>query len=165
MKNQRRILCKRSSGKLRTPGASQASRSGKARIPGRPDPYSVPPIGQWFLSARRDPATSSKQDSACPDCRIRTPVPRPVRGGTTGPPVLREVPRDRFERQEFRARVCDCDAFRRFEERIWRLGSESNRRTRLCRPLHNHSATQPEIPQRQPSSETKIYPTALIRDG
>jgi hypothetical protein len=25
----------------------------------------------------------------------------------------------------------------------WRLGSESNRRTRLCRPLHNHSATQP----------------------
>src|SRR5210317_2160433 len=23
----------------------------------------------------------------------------------------------------------------------WRLGSESNRRTRLCRPLHNHSAT------------------------
>jgi hypothetical protein len=26
----------------------------------------------------------------------------------------------------------------------WRLGSESNRRTRLCRPLHNHSATQPE---------------------
>ena len=25
----------------------------------------------------------------------------------------------------------------------WRLRSESNRRTRLCRPLHNHSATQP----------------------
>ena len=25
----------------------------------------------------------------------------------------------------------------------WRLGSESNRRPRLCRPLHNHSATQP----------------------
>ncbi len=25
----------------------------------------------------------------------------------------------------------------------WRLGPESNRRTRLCRPLHNHSATQP----------------------
>src|SRR5579863_5830956 len=24
-----------------------------------------------------------------------------------------------------------------------RLGSESNRRPRLCRPLHNHSATQP----------------------
>ena len=27
----------------------------------------------------------------------------------------------------------------------WRLGSELNRRTRLCRPLHNHSATQPCI--------------------
>lgn len=26
---------------------------------------------------------------------------------------------------------------------IWRLGPESNRRTRLCRPLHDHSATQP----------------------
>ena len=25
----------------------------------------------------------------------------------------------------------------------WRLRSESNRRTRFCRPLHNHSATQP----------------------
>ena len=28
-------------------------------------------------------------------------------------------------------------------KRKWRLGSESNRRTRLCRPLHDHSATQP----------------------
>jgi hypothetical protein len=26
---------------------------------------------------------------------------------------------------------------------FWRRGSESNRRTRLCRPLHNHSATPP----------------------
>ena len=26
---------------------------------------------------------------------------------------------------------------------IWRRRSESNRRTRLCRPLHNHSATPP----------------------
>ena len=25
----------------------------------------------------------------------------------------------------------------------WRLGSESNRRKRCCRPLHDHSATQP----------------------
>ena len=25
----------------------------------------------------------------------------------------------------------------------WRPGSESNRRTRLCRPLHDHSATWP----------------------
>ena len=27
--------------------------------------------------------------------------------------------------------------------RIWRLGAESNRCARLCRPLHNHSATEP----------------------
>ena len=27
----------------------------------------------------------------------------------------------------------------------WRLGSESNRRTRSCSPLHNHSATEPYI--------------------
>lgn len=26
---------------------------------------------------------------------------------------------------------------------IWRRGSESNRRRRLCRPLHDHSATPP----------------------
>ena len=26
---------------------------------------------------------------------------------------------------------------------VWRRGSESNRRPRLCRPLHNHSATPP----------------------
>lgn len=32
----------------------------------------------------------------------------------------------------------------------WRRGSESNRRTRLCRPLHNHSATPPG-----PATKTK----------
>src|SRR5262245_5663517 len=30
---------------------------------------------------------------------------------------------------------------------LWRRGSESNRRTRLCRPLHDHSATPPRIVQ------------------
>ncbi len=30
-----------------------------------------------------------------------------------------------------------------YRQNNWRLGSESNRRPRLCRPLHNHSATQP----------------------
>ncbi|CBJ10926.1 hypothetical protein LLO_0591 [Legionella longbeachae NSW150] len=28
---------------------------------------------------------------------------------------------------------------------LWRLRPESNRRTRLCRPLHDHSATQPHF--------------------
>lgn len=27
---------------------------------------------------------------------------------------------------------------------FWRPGSESNRHTRICSPLHNHSATRPE---------------------
>ena len=31
------------------------------------------------------------------------------------------------------------------QRKLWRLGSELNRRTRLCRPLHDHSATQPLI--------------------
>ena len=30
----------------------------------------------------------------------------------------------------------------------WRPGSESNRRTRLCRPLHDHSATWPSVGSR-----------------
>ncbi len=39
----------------------------------------------------------------------------------------------------------DCtEAVRKDQkERIWRLSPESNRGPRLCRPLHNHSATQP----------------------
>jgi hypothetical protein len=30
-----------------------------------------------------------------------------------------------------------------FHRGCWRRGSESNRRRRLCRPLHDHSATPP----------------------
>src|SRR6185437_17151434 len=41
----------------------------------------------------------------------------------------------------------------------WRRGSESNRRTRLCRPLHNHSATPPAR-----TSEGK-RPGELMRHG
>ncbi len=33
-------------------------------------------------------------------------------------------------------RIASCDG-------VWRRGSESNRRPRLCRPLHDHSATPP----------------------
>src|SRR5262245_6558382 len=33
--------------------------------------------------------------------------------------------------------------------RHWRRGSESNRRTRLCRPLHDHSATPPRNKKRE----------------
>src|SRR5690606_28450579 len=33
---------------------------------------------------------------------------------------------------------------------VWRPGSELNRRTRLCRPLHNHSATWPVAKNAKP---------------
>ena len=38
-------------------------------------------------------------------------------------------------------KVCCVYQFRHVRKKCWRLGSESNRRTRLCRPLHDHSAT------------------------
>ena len=39
----------------------------------------------------------------------------------------------------------------------WRPGSESNRRTRICNPLHNHSATRPSRPlfHKPQAGETK----------
>ena len=41
-------------------------------------------------------------------------------------------------------RTLECIATAwRLSYRPWRRGSESNRRTRLCRPLHDHSATPP----------------------
>ena len=41
----------------------------------------------------------------------------------------------------------------------WRLRSESNRRPRLCRPLHNHSATQPR--SKELERETGFEPATL----
>ena len=38
---------------------------------------------------------------------------------------------------------------------MWRRGSESNRRTRLCRPLHNHSATPPGVQPRAPRKSAR----------
>ncbi len=38
---------------------------------------------------------------------------------------------------------CTCTATRHSAVGGWRLSPESNRGQRLCRPLHNHSATQP----------------------
>lgn len=40
--------------------------------------------------------------------------------------------------------------------RLWRLRPESNRRTRLCRPLHDHSATQPCNEKRGLERETRL---------
>ncbi len=35
---------------------------------------------------------------------------------------------------------------------IWRRGSESNRRRRICNPLHNHFATPPKLEKRESES-------------
>ncbi len=51
--------------------------------------------------------------------------------------------------RDFKSLASTCSATRARgppQGRRWRLGSESNRRTRLCRPLHDHSATQPKRP-------------------
>ena len=50
----------------------------------------------------------------------------------------------------------EAKVYPRFFE-LWRPGSESNRRARICSPLHNHSATRPVTrgwPQ-EPSDKTK----------
>jgi hypothetical protein len=43
--------------------------------------------------------------------------------------------------RDFKSLVSTCSTIRA----VWRRGSESNRRPRLCRPLHNHSATPPGV--------------------
>src|SRR5882762_4018846 len=40
-----------------------------------------------------------------------------------------------------------CDLCLRYGPFHWRRGSESNRRTRICSPLHGHSATPPRRDQ------------------
>lgn len=56
--------------------------------------------------------------------------------------------------------------------RRWRPGSELNRRTRLCRPLHNHSATRPvglcsltEATAGHRSNETPSTGASCTRNG
>ena len=43
----------------------------------------------------------------------------------------------------------------------WRRGSESNRRPRLCRPLHDHSATPPKIATRKSKRESNAAAALL----
>src|SRR4029079_12026250 len=44
------------------------------------------------------------------------------------------------------------------QAKSWRRGSESNRRTRLCRPLHDHSATPPKSSTQKGKAETSAFP-------
>ena len=59
-------------------------------------------------------------------------------------PAQDVIPRDfkSLASTSFATRATD---FQSSPKKLWRLGSESNRRPRLCRPLHNHSATQPYV--------------------
>ena len=46
-----------------------------------------------------------------------------------------------FRSADFKSAASTNSATRARRQEKWRLGSESNRRGRLCRPQHNHSAT------------------------
>ena len=61
------------------------------------------------------------------------------------PPISRRTLRDlRFAAETMRCKHGPCRFARQGRLLLaWRPGSESNRRTRLCRPLHDHSATWP----------------------
>ena len=48
-----------------------------------------------------------------------------------------------FSARDFKSLVSTYSTIRAVVNVEWRRGSESNRRTRLCRPLHDHSATPP----------------------
>lgn len=64
-----------------------------------------------------------------PDCpRITTLAPEPSRTSVNKKP---------------RISAGFLDSIGPSRIRIWRPGSESNRRTRICSPLHDHSATRP----------------------
>ncbi|KTD20561.1 hypothetical protein Llan_1814 [Legionella lansingensis] len=60
--------------------------------------------------------------------------------------------------RDFKSLASTCFATWAF---YWRLRPESNRRPRLCRPLHNHSATQPKLNPKKKSD----YGVALIWSG
>ncbi len=48
----------------------------------------------------------------------------------------------------------------------WRRGSESNRRPRLCRPLHDHSATPPKLKgENGQFSSQELKPTYAVFPG
>ena len=49
--------------------------------------------------------------------------------------------------------------------RIWRLSPESNRGPRLCRPLHNHSATQPMIVAKPVFKTPPVFNSEVLSSG
>ena len=79
------------------------------------------PDFERFCSGRFPPGTPIEVCCVYQFRHVRKPAGSPRLGRTLTDFRLRGLPLGPFGR--------------------WRLGSESNRRTRLCRPLHDHSAT------------------------
>ena len=71
--------------------------------------------------------------------RILSPVRLPVSPPGHRDSVPDSPPHWKWPHEKARNRCGLSSGWRR----NWRPGSELNRRTRLCRPLHNHSATRP----------------------
>ena len=74
---------------------------------------------------------------------LRLPIPPPGQCGPRRLPDWR--PETRIGETSRPAGRIDRRGGNVNEAGNWRLRSESNRRTRLCRPLHDHSATQPAV--------------------
>ena len=109
-----------------------------------PLPYAVRHLGRSRLVSTLSHAVhglSSGSPSAQPvkGSPNLTPVhPRVSPWGTLASPLRLPVPPPGQVNGNNRETAREC---KRIQD--WRLRSESNRRTRLCRPLHDHSATQP----------------------
>ena len=58
---------------------------------------------------------------------------------------LRANERDRPRTTMRHEEKCKRPSGAAIQSECWRRGSESNRRRRLCRPLHDHSATPPRV--------------------
>ncbi len=56
-------------------------------------------------------------------------------------------------RERDHTRLCGRNRVPHRRRHVWRPGSELNRRTRLCRPLHNHSATWPVTGRARPADD------------
>src|SRR5690606_29805303 len=87
------------------------------------------------LPALRNYLTASRAGQGLPRRHLR--LVRRLRDNECRPHAQREQGGARKARRIERPQVLTL----RFSD--WRPGSESNRRTRLCRPLHDHSATRP----------------------
>jgi hypothetical protein len=95
-------------------------------------------VGLWKLAPRVgfEPTT----DRLTADCST-TELPRIKEGLIPNPPEECDPENHVFSKS--RKLYAKARKHSHNETCFWRHGAESNRCTRLCRPLHNHSATAP----------------------